>query len=168
MEDAAALADRATAAGVQVVIEGPGHVPFAMIADVVSFQRRVCRERPFYILGFMASDAWVGHDHIVSAIGATEAVRHGVSWLCYITPAEHLRMPDEKDVREGVMAARIAAHIGDCARRQPSAMQKEWEHNGKGCLDRRARRQHCTICGEDFCPIKRMHDLGALEGGALP
>jgi len=159
LESAAELAEIATRKGVQVVIEGPGHVPYALIPEIVSHQRRVTKDRPFFILGFMTTDAFTGWDHIVSAIGATEAVRHGVTWLCYITPAEHLRMPQDKDVKEGVMAARIAAHVGDCANQQPKALALENTHNDKGCLDPRAKRQYCSICGQDFCPIQRLHDL---------
>ncbi|MCK6478487.1 MAG: phosphomethylpyrimidine synthase ThiC, partial [Phycisphaerales bacterium] len=164
IECAAELARRAAERGVQAVLEGPGHVPLARIKEVVDFQRMVSGERPFFILGFVASDSWVGRDHIVSAIGAAEAVRHGVGWLCYITPAEHVRMPNDADVREGVMAFRIAAHIGDCATGQPAALALEATHNDKGCLDVRARRKFCSICGQDFCPIQRLHDLRIVKG----
>jgi phosphomethylpyrimidine synthase len=159
LESAAELANIATARGVQVVIEGPGHVPLAQIGEMVRLQRRLTNDRPFFILGFMATDCFTGWDHIVSAIGATHAVQHGVSWLCYITPAEHLRMPTASDVKEGVIAARIAAHIGDCATGQPKALLTEAKHNDKGCLDPRAKKQYCSICGQDFCPIQRLHDL---------
>jgi phosphomethylpyrimidine synthase len=159
LESAAELATIATQKGVQVVIEGPGHVPFAQIQGIVQLQRELTGDRPYFILGFMTTDAFTGWDHIVSAIGATEAVRHGVTWLCYITPAEHLRMPKDDDVREGVMAARIAAHVGDCAKGQPRALTIEAAHNDKGCLDHRARKQYCSICGQDFCPILRLHNL---------
>ena len=159
LECAAELADMANRKGVQAVIEGPGHVPFGEIQHMVSDQRTLCRNRPYFILGFMTTDAYTGWDHIVSAIGATEAVRHGVSWLCYITPAEHHRMPNDRDVKDGVMAARIAAHVGDCAKGQKRALAIEEAHNNKGCLDPRARKQSCSICGEDFCPIQRLHDL---------
>jgi phosphomethylpyrimidine synthase len=159
LEAAAELAARAQAVGVQAVIEGPGHVPYGMVKDIVEFQRKVTGDRPFFILGFVATDAFVGRDHIVSAIGATEAVRHGVSWLCYITPAEHVRMPNSRDVIEGINAALIAAHVGDCANAQPRALVVENFYNDKGCLDHRAKKQYCSICGQDFCPIQRLHDL---------
>lgn len=159
LQSAGELAKRASQMGVQVVIEGPGHVPYAMIPGIVKLQRRLTGNRPFFILGFLPTDCFTGWDHIVSAIGATEAVRCGVSWLCYITPAEHKRMPTDRDVREGVIAARIAAHIGDCANRQPKALAVEAAHNDKGCLDPHAKKQFCSICGQDFCPIQRMHDL---------
>jgi len=159
LESSAELARAAERKGVQVVIEGPGHVPYAMIGELVRTQRRLTGDRPFFILGFVPTDAFTGWDHIVSAIGATEAVRHGVTWLCYITPAEHLRMPRDKDVEAGVVAARIAAHIGDCANGQPRALAIEASHNDKGCLDVRAKKLYCSICGQDFCPIQRLHDL---------
>ena len=130
-----------------------------MIGELVQTQRRLTGDRPFFILGFVPTDVFTGWDHIVSAIGATEAVRHGVTWLCYITPAEHLRMPRDKDVEAGVVAARIAAHIGDCANGQPRALATEASHNDKGCLDVRAKKLYCSICGQDFCPIQRLHDL---------
>ncbi|HEX8166239.1 MAG TPA: phosphomethylpyrimidine synthase ThiC [Beijerinckiaceae bacterium] len=166
IRSAGELAKRAQAAGVQAVVEGPGHVPYGMIKDIVDFQRNATGDRPFFILGFVATDAFVGRDHIVSAVGATEAVRHGVSWLCYITPAEHVRMPNDRDVIEGVHAALIAAHVGDCANHQPRALALESFYNDKGCLDHRAKKQYCSICGQDFCPIQRLHDLrGAAELG---
>jgi phosphomethylpyrimidine synthase len=164
LESAAELARIAQSRGVQAVIEGPGHVPFAEIKAIVELQRELTGDRPYFILGFMTTDAFRGWDHIVSAIGATEAVRHGVSWLCYITPAEHVRMPNDKDVKEGVMAARIAAHVGDCAKRQPKALATEAAHNDKGCLDPAAKKQFCSICGQDFCPILRLHNLGSQLG----
>jgi len=158
LEAAAELAEVAAARGVQVVIEGPGHVALADIEAVVRFQQEVCRGRPFFILGFVATDAFAGHDHIVSAIGAAEAVRHGVSWLCSVTPAEHVRMPAEHDIREGVLAARIAGQVGDCARGQPRALALEEQHSAKACLDRRSSRSYCATCGQDFCPIRRLDD----------
>ena len=166
LESAAELANIANSKGVQAVIEGPGHVPYAMIPEIVGLQRRLTGDRPYFILGFMTTDAFTGWDHIVSSIGATEAVRHGVTWLCYITPAEHLRMPNDTDVRAGVKAARIAAHVGDCANGQPKALSIEAAYNDKGCLDHRAKKHFCSICGQDFCPIQRLHDLG-IERGAL-
>lgn len=167
IEVAGELAARAQAAGVQAVIEGPGHVPYALIKDIVEFQRNATGDRPFFILGFVATDAFIGRDHIVSAIGATEAVRHGVTWLCYITPAEHVRMPNDRDVIEGVHAAMIAAHIGDCANGQPRALTVENFYNDKGCLDHRAKKQYCSICGQDFCPIQRLHDLKSTQQNGM-
>ena len=166
LRSAAELADQATAAGVQVVMEGPGHVPLASIGPMVRYQQEISKGRPFFILGFVTTDAFPGYDHIASAIGATEAVRYGVSWLCYITPAEHIRMPREKDVVEGVYAARVAAHVADCANGQPKALEIENSSNDKGCLNPKIKRDWCTICGQDFCPIRRMNKLDGvnLEG----
>ncbi len=155
----AELAEIASAAGVQVVIEGPGHVPYGMIAEMVKTQQSLCNKRPFFVLGFVPTDCFSGRDHIVSAIGATEAVRHGASWLCYVTSAEHHRMPTVHDVKEGVIAARMAAHIGDCARNQPKALALEHEFNDKGCLDPSAKKQYCSMCGQDFCPIRRFNTI---------
>ena len=159
IKEAGELARRANAKGVKATVEGPGHVPLAMIPEIVKYQQEMTDGRPFFILGFLPTDCFTGWDHIVSAIGATEAVRHGVSWLCYITPAEHKRMPNDKDVKEGVIAARIAAHVGDCAKGNPVALAREQARNDKGCLDPNAAKQFCSICGQDFCPIQRLHDL---------
>lgn len=155
----AELAEIASSAGVQVVIEGPGHVPYGMIGEIVKTQQSLCNKRPFFVLGFVPTDCFSGRDHIVSAIGATEAVRHGASWLCYVTPAEHHRMPTVHDVKEGVIAARMAAHIGDCAKKQPKALALEFEFNDKGCLDSNAKKQYCSMCGQDFCPIRRSNTI---------
>jgi len=168
IREAGELARRANAAGVKTTVEGPGHVPMAMIPEIVKYQQEMTDGRPFFILGFLPTDCFTGWDHIVSAIGATEAVRHGVSWLCYITPAEHKRMPNDKDVKEGVIAARIAAHIGDCARGNSVALAREEARNDKGCLDPNAAKQFCSICGQDFCPIQRLHDLKENIDVALP
>lgn len=168
IKEAGELARRANAAGVKTTVEGPGHVPMAMIPEIVKYQQEMTDGRPFFILGFLPTDCFTGWDHIVSAIGATEAVRHGVSWLCYITPAEHKRMPNDKDVKEGVIAARIAAHIGDCARGNSVALAREQARNDKGCLDPNAAKQFCSICGQDFCPIQRLHDLKENIDVALP
>ena len=161
---AAELAEIASKAGVQVVIEGPGHVPYGMIAEIVRIEREITGDRPFFILGFTPTDAFGGWDHIVSAIGAAEAVRHGVTWLCYVTPAEHIGMPDDADIEAGVMAARIAAHVGDCAKAQPRALEMEAAHSDKGCLGPGAEKQYCAMCGQDFCPIQRLHDLCVDSG----
>jgi len=167
LASAGELARIADKRGVQVVIEGPGHVPYSMVPNIVQLQCKLTDERPFFILGFVTTDAISGYDHIVSAIGATEAVRHGVSWLCTVTPAEHVRMPNTRDVREGVKAALIAAHVGDCANGQPKALNIEAAHNDKGCLDILAKRQYCSICGQDFCPIQRLNDFHEEAAGLL-
>ncbi len=119
------LTRRARAAGVQVMIEGPGHVPLHQIVAGVQLQKRLCEEAPFYVLGPLVTDVAPGYDHITSAIGGAIAAGAGVDFLCYVTPAEHLRLPDADDVREGVIAARIAAHAGDLAKGIPGA--RDWD-----------------------------------------
>ena len=107
------LAERARAMGVQVMIEGPGHVPLDQIEANVKLEKRVCGGAPFYVLGPLTCDVAPGYDHITGAIGGAMASAAGTDFLCYVTPAEHLRLPDIDDVREGVIATRIAAHSGD-------------------------------------------------------
>jgi phosphomethylpyrimidine synthase len=107
------LTDRARTMGVQVMIEGPGHVPLDQIAANVQLEKRVCGGAPFYVLGPLTCDVAPGYDHITGAIGGAIAAAAGTDFLCYVTPAEHLRLPDIDDVREGVIATRIAAHSGD-------------------------------------------------------
>jgi phosphomethylpyrimidine synthase len=110
------LTERARANGVQVMIEGPGHVPLDQIEANVKLEKRVCSEAPFYVLGPLTCDVAPGYDHITGAIGGAIASAAGTDFLCYVTPAEHLRLPDIQDVREGVIATRIAAHSGDLAK----------------------------------------------------
>jgi phosphomethylpyrimidine synthase len=107
------LTERARNAGVQVMIEGPGHVPLDQIEANVQLEKRVCAGAPFYVLGPLTCDVAPGYDHITGAIGGAIASAAGTDFLCYVTPAEHLRLPDIEDVREGVIATRIAAHSGD-------------------------------------------------------
>lgn len=107
------LAKRATDEGVQVMIEGPGHMPLDQIAGNIMLQKRLCNGAPFYVLGPLVTDIAPGYDHITSAIGGAIAASEGADFLCYVTPSEHLRLPTLEDVKEGVMAARIAAHAGD-------------------------------------------------------
>ncbi|MGC1812471.1 MAG: phosphomethylpyrimidine synthase ThiC, partial [Candidatus Binataceae bacterium] len=107
------LTERARAQGVQVMIEGPGHVPLDQIEANVKLEKRVCGGAPFYVLGPLTCDVAPGYDHITGAIGGAIASAAGTDFLCYVTPAEHLRLPDNDDVREGVIATRIAAHSGD-------------------------------------------------------
>jgi phosphomethylpyrimidine synthase len=107
------LTERARKNGVQVMIEGPGHVPLDQIEANVKLEKRVCAGAPFYVLGPLTCDVAPGYDHITGAIGGAIAAAHGTDFLCYVTPAEHLRLPDIDDVRDGVIATRIAAHSGD-------------------------------------------------------
>ncbi|HHL39917.1 MAG TPA: phosphomethylpyrimidine synthase ThiC [Deltaproteobacteria bacterium] len=110
------LAQRAYEAGVQVMIEGPGHVPLDQIETNMLLQKRLCRGAPFYVLGPLVTDIAPGYDHITGAIGGALAAARGADFLCYVTPSEHLRLPTVEDVREGVIASRIAAHAGDIAK----------------------------------------------------
>src|SRR5207237_9607990 len=107
---------RAREAGVQAMVEGPGHVPLDQIAWNMRLEQEVCDDAPFYVLGPLVTDAFPGYDHITSAIGATEAARAGAAMLCYVTPKEHVGLPKAEDVRAGCIAYKIAAHAGDVAR----------------------------------------------------
>ncbi|MFN0208051.1 MAG: phosphomethylpyrimidine synthase ThiC [Planctomycetota bacterium] len=119
------LTKRARERGCQVMIEGPGHVPIDQIAAVVHLQKRVCDGAPFYVLGPLTTDVAPGYDHITGAIGGAIASAAGADFLCYVTPAEHLRLPDKQDVLEGVIATRIAAHSGDIGKKVPRA--RDWD-----------------------------------------
>jgi phosphomethylpyrimidine synthase len=119
------LQKKALAAGVQTMIEGPGHVPMHMIAENIRIQKSLCGGAPFYVLGPIVTDIAPGYDHITSAIGGAIAAWHGADFLCYVTPAEHLRLPDVNDVKTGVVTARIAAHAADIARGTPGAVDKD-------------------------------------------
>jgi phosphomethylpyrimidine synthase len=119
------LTKRAREKGCQVMIEGPGHVPIDQIAAVVHLEKRVCDGAPFYVLGPLTADVAPGYDHITGAIGGAIASAAGADFLCYVTPAEHLRLPDKQDVLEGVIATRIAAHSGDIGKKIPRA--REWD-----------------------------------------
>jgi phosphomethylpyrimidine synthase len=168
------LRDRAVDRGVQVMIEGPGHVPIDQIEANVKLEKKICKGSPFYILGPLPTDITPGYDHITSAIGGTIAAMAGADFICYVTPAEHLRLPDLRDVKEGVIAARIAAHIADIGRGIPGARNADremsirrknldWEGMFAFAIDpERAREMRrdsedaeknvCTMCG-DFCAI---------------
>ena len=170
-----ALAARARAAGVQVMIEGPGHVPLTDIVTNIRLQKDICQNAPFYVLGPLPTDIAPGYDHITSAIGGAIAGAAGADFLCYVTPAEHLRLPTLNDVRDGVIAARIAAHIADIAKgvkqarekdRKMSSCRKNFDWQGQVDLSidpektvalleksKSAKNEGCTMCGE-FCAIK--------------
>lgn len=115
------LTKRAWEKKVQVMIEGPGHMAIDEIAANMKLEKRICHNAPFYVLGPLVTDIAPGYDHITSAIGGAVAAANGADFLCYVTPAEHLRLPDESDVREGIVAAKIAAHAGDIAKKVPGA-----------------------------------------------
>ena len=169
------LAKRARTAGVQVMIEGPGHVPITEIEANIKLQKKICQGAPFYVLGPLPTDIAPGYDHITSAIGGAIAGAAGADFLCYVTPAEHLRLPTLADVREGVIATRIAAHIADIAKGFPGARESDrkmsqcrknfdWQGQVDLSIDpektvalleksKSAKDEGCTMCGE-FCAIK--------------
>lgn len=167
------LVKRAREAGVQSMVEGPGHVPLEQVPMNVSLEKRLCHGAPFYVLGPIVTDIAPGYDHIVGAIGGAVAAQAGADFLCYLTPAEHLSLPDTEDVREGVIASKIAAHIGDLARGRNREMDDtmararkklDWDTMFEVCIDPdkakkyRARgcTEHedgCSMCG-DVCAVK--------------
>jgi phosphomethylpyrimidine synthase len=171
----AELGDRAYDAGVQVIVEGPGHVPINEIDTNITLMKSMTNERPFYMLGPLVTDIAPGYDHIVTAIGGAISSSCGADFLCYVTPAEHLALPNEEDVYEGVMASRIAAHVGDMikygdrARAWDLDMARarrdlDWGRQYEVAIDEgRAREirnsrlpedtEACTMCG-DFCALK--------------
>jgi len=187
------LTMRAWAKDVQVMIEGPGHVPMNQIETNVRLQQTLCQEAPFYVLGPLVTDIAPGYDHITSAIGAAIAGWAGASYLCYVTPKEHLGLPNLEDVKQGVIAYKIAAHAADIARGHPGARQRDdelsraryafdWEKQFRLSLDpETARKYHdetlpqeyfktaefCSMCGPKFCPmgiVRQISDQWLLEG----
>ena len=170
------LAKRAREKGVQAIIEGPGHMPLNMIAENISLQKSLCDNAPYYVLGPLVTDVAPGYDHITAAIGGAIAASSGADFLCYVTPAEHLRLPTVEDVKEGVMASRIAGHAADIVKLGKRARQwddnmsrarkdRNWNNMFDLCLDRERAEQYrgeipsdeedqCSMCGE-FCAIKR-------------
>ncbi|MBP9010061.1 MAG: phosphomethylpyrimidine synthase ThiC [Smithellaceae bacterium] len=169
------LAQRARRAGVQVMIEGPGHVPIKDIEANIKLQKNICQGAPFYVLGPLPTDIAPGYDHITSAIGGAIAGAAGADFLCYVTPAEHLRLPTPADVRAGVIASRIAAHIADLAKGVKGAKERDlqmsqfrktfdWQGQVDVSLDpemtaalleksKSAAEEGCTMCGE-LCAIR--------------
>lgn len=167
------LVERARAAGVQNMVEGPGHVPLDQVATNMKVEKSLCQGAPFYVLGPLVTDIAPGYDHIVGAIGGAVAAQNGADFLCYLTPAEHLSLPDEDDVREGVIASKIAAHVGDLCRgkgkERDDAMARarkklDWDAMFDVCIDpekaKRYRARGCTekqdgcsMCG-DVCAVK--------------
>lgn len=163
------LVARAQAAGVQVMVEGPGHVPMHHVESTMLLQKRLCHGAPYFILGTLATDVAPGYDHITSAIGGAIAGAAGADFLCYVTPAEHLGLPTEQDVKEGVMAARIAAHAADLARGSKRAWERDLQmakarvaldvdkqislsldpEKVKAALGAEAGEHHCAVCGPD-------------------
>ncbi len=186
------LAKRAYEKDVQVMIEGPGHVPLNQIERNVEIQKEYCNEAPFYVLGPLVTDIGAGYDHISSAIGACVAAWKGVAMLCYVTPKEHLGLPNANDVREGIIAYKIAAHAADIARGRINARVRDdamsdarytfkWEEQFSLALDSdRAREYHdetlpqdvfkeaefCSMCGPKFCSYKISQNIFKEYKGA--
>jgi len=190
------LTDVAWRHDVQVMIEGPGHVPLHRIAENVVLQQEVCHEAPFYTLGPLTTDVAPGYDHITSAIGAAVIAMHGTAMLCYVTPKEHLGLPDREDVKAGMIAYKIAAHAADVAKGHPGAQawddalstarfEFRWEDQFNLALDPATARSYhdatlpagpaktahfCSMCGPKFCSMRISHDVRALaaEEGVTP
>jgi len=183
------LTKRAWAKNTQVMVEGPGHVPMDQIDMNIKRQMKVCHEAPFYVLGPLVTDIAPGYDHITSAIGAALAGWSGAAMLCYVTPKEHLGLPENDDVKQGVIAYKIAAHAADLARHRPGARQRDdalskarfefnWNEQFRLALDpETARRMHdetlpqetfksahfCSMCGPKFCSMKITEEIRAME-----
>ena len=177
------LAKRAWAKDVQVMIEGPGHMAMNEIAANMRLEKRLCHEAPFYVLGPLVTDIFPGYDHITSAIGGAIAAASGADFLCYVTPAEHLRLPDAADVKEGIMASRIAAHAADIAKGIPHARDRDdqmaaarhrvdWEEMFRLAADPEKARRYfestppsdrhtCSMCGK-MCAVRTTNMI--LEG----
>lgn len=177
------LTKRAWEKNVQVMVEGPGHMPMNQIAANMEIQKTICQGAPFYVLGPLVTDVAPGYDHITAAIGGAIAAASGASFLCYVTPAEHLRLPSLEDVKEGIIASRIAAHAADIAKGIKGAMDwdnemstarknLDWDEMFSLCIDpEKARRYRaeakpekedtCSMCG-NFCAVKNMNRI--LDG----
>ena len=180
------LVERARNAGVQTIVEGPGHIPLDEIEANVKLEKAICKGAPFYVLGPLVTDIAPGYDHIVGAIGGAIAAMAGADYLCYVTPTEHIGLPDVEDVREGVIVSRIAAHAGDLVRRREVAVkwdnemskarsEFDWEKQISLALNpikaRRIREKRspgepdeegCSMCG-DFCAIKILRQYTRAE-----
>lgn len=172
------LTKRAWEKNVQVIIEGPGHIPMHEIATNIQLEKKLCHNAPFYVLGPIVTDVAPGYDHITGAIGGAIAAANGADFLCYVTPAEHLRLPTIEDMKEGIMASKIAAHSGDIAKGIKGAIEWDnkmskhrgelnWEGMFEECIDVEKAKEYrgsfaeekvCTMCG-DLCPIKRCNDI---------
>jgi phosphomethylpyrimidine synthase len=174
------LRDRALEAGVQVIIEGPGHVPLNQVELNIKIQKEVCKGAPFYVLGPLVTDCGMGYDHITGAIGGAIAGAAGADFLCYVTPAEHIKLPSVEDVKEGVIASKIAAHAADIAKGVPSAIERDlkmararkaldWDGQAAMSFDpEKVKRwraevpptdsEVCSMCGE-FCAIRTVEQV---------
>lgn len=187
LETLGELTERAWRKGVQVMIEGPGHVPLDQIEYNAKLQRRLCHGAPFYVLGPLVTDVFPGYDHITSAIGATQIAYHGASMLCYVTPKEHLGLPKRGDVKEGCIAYKIAAHAADVALGIPNTRDWDddltraraalnWEKHFELAFDTdTARAYHdedldvdtdfCAMCGHDWCSVRISKEIQDFTSG---
>ena len=181
------LTQRAREAGVQCMVEGPGHIPMDQVAMNMTLQQRICDDAPFYVLGPLTTDVFPGYDHITSAIGATEAARAGAAMLCYVTPKEHVGLPKAQDVKAGCIAYKIAAHAGDLARGITGARQWDddmskaraalnWPKQFEIAFDgETARALHdedlevdtdfCAMCGHDWCSMRISKEIAEFASG---
>jgi len=181
------LTERAWRRGCQVMVEGPGHVPFDQIEYNMKLQRRLCHGAPFYVLGPLVTDVFPGYDHITSCIGATAAAYHGAAMLCYVTPKEHLGLPKREDVKQGCIAYKIAAHAADVALGIPGARDRDdeltkaraalnWEKHFELSFDPdTARAFHdedldvdtdfCAMCGHDWCSVRISKEITEFVSG---
>jgi len=181
------LTERAWRQGVQVMVEGPGHVPLDQIEYNMKLQRRLCHGAPFYVLGPLVTDIFPGYDHITSCIGATSAAYHGASMLCYVTPKEHLGLPKKDDVKQGCVAYKIAAHAADVALGIPGARDRDdeltkaraalnWQKHFELSFDPdTARAYHdedldvdtdfCAMCGHDWCSVRISKEIQEFASG---
>ena len=187
LETISELTERAWAQGVQVMVEGPGHVPLDQIEYNMKVQRRLCHGAPFYVLGPLVTDVFPGYDHITSCIGATNAAYHGAAMLCYVTPKEHLGLPKRDDVKQGCIAYKIAAHAADVALGIPGARDWDdnltraraalnWEKHFELAFDTdTARALHdedldvdtdfCAMCGHDWCSVRISKEIQEFASG---
>jgi phosphomethylpyrimidine synthase len=192
LETLGELTLKAWSHGCQVMVEGPGHIPMHLVKMNVEKQMKVCHEAPFYVLGPLVTDIAPGYDHITSAIGAAIAAEAGAAMLCYVTPKEHLGLPNKDDVRQGVIAYKIAAHAGDIARGRPGVRDRDdalskarfefdWNKQFELSLDpETAKRMHdetlphdvfksakfCSMCGPKFCSMRITQDVRKLAEDA--
>ncbi len=187
LETLGELTERAWRKGCQVMVEGPGHVPFDQIEYNMKLERALCHGAPFYVLGPLVTDVFPGYDHLTSAIGATAAAYHGASMLCYVTPKEHLGLPNKDDVKEGCVAYRIAAHAADVALGIPGSRDWDdelsqaraalnWERHFELAFDSdTARALHdedlgvdtdfCAMCGHDWCSVRISKEFSEFAAG---
>jgi phosphomethylpyrimidine synthase len=181
------LTERAWRKGCQVMVEGPGHVPFDQIEYNMKLERTLCHGAPFYVLGPLVTDIFPGYDHITSCIGATAAAYHGASMLCYVTPKEHLGLPKADDVKQGCIAYKIAAHAADVALGIPGVRDRDdeltraraalnWERHFELSFDPdTARAYHdedldvdtdfCAMCGHDWCSVRISKEIVEFDSG---